>query len=170
MSILFAVSHRVSQALAAFCCLILAFITCAIIYDVTIRNIGMQPPSWTVSVTEYALLYVAMLGAPYMVRHKGHILVEALVQNVPDRTHKAIAMFAYLSCVALCLLLAWYGGKQTWESIAFKDMDYRSFDMPRWLLDITLPIGFFFSAVEFMRYVLGLDSLYNVAAQDKDAF
>jgi TRAP-type C4-dicarboxylate transport system permease small subunit len=170
MSAIFAVSLRVAQALAALCCVILAFVTAAIIYDVTVRNLGMQPPSWTVSVTEYALLYVCMLGAPYMVRHKGHILVEALIQNVPPRAHKAMAMFAYLACVGMCLLLAWYGGKQTWESIAFKDMDYRSFDMPRWLMDITLPIGFGFSAIEFMRYAVGLDSLYNVAAQDKDAF
>ena len=170
MDRLFDFSWLVSRVFAVICCVLLAFATVSIIYDVTVRNIGMQPPSWTVTVTEYILLYVALLGAPYMVHHKGHILVEALIENVPNKVHYVMEKFSYLVCLGLCLLLAWYGGKQTWESWITHDMDYRAFDMPRWILDITLPLGFFFSAIEFLRYMVGRDTLYNVAAQDKDAF
>jgi TRAP-type C4-dicarboxylate transport system permease large subunit len=54
--------------------------------------------------------------------------------------------------------------------IATGDMEYRSFDMPRWILDLTLPLGFGFSTIEFLRYLVGADTLFKVKAQDKDGF
>jgi hypothetical protein len=42
--------------------------------------------------------------------------------------------------------------------------------MPRWILDVTLPLGFGFCTIEFLRYLVGADSLYRIKAQDKDGF
>jgi TRAP-type C4-dicarboxylate transport system permease small subunit len=167
---LFALSHRVSQVMAALCCALLAVVAAAIVYDVTVRAFGLQPPNFTVSFTEYVLLYTTMLGSPYMVRRKGHILVEALIENVPPAAHRAMAFLVYLICTALCVALTYYGAKVLAQAIATNDMELRSFDMPRWILDITLPIGFGFSAIEFLRYLVGVDTLYKVKAQDKDGF
>ena len=43
-----------------------------IVYDVAVRTLGFQPPFWTSALTEYALLYMTMLAAPWLVRQKGH--------------------------------------------------------------------------------------------------
>lgn len=170
LSPLFAFSWLVARAMAALCCALLAFIAAAIVYDVTVRNLGLQPPNFTVSFTEYVLLYTTMLGAPYMVRKKGHILVEALIENVGPTLHLIMARFVYLVCTLLSAALAYYGAKVLAQGIATNDLEIRSFDMPRWILDITLPLGFGFSAIEFLRYLVGVDTLYRVKAQDKDGF
>jgi TRAP-type C4-dicarboxylate transport system permease small subunit len=167
---LFALSWLVARAMAALCCALLAVIAVAIVYDVTVRTLNFQPPNFTVSFTEYVLLYTTMLGAPYMVRKKGHILVEALIESVPPAVHAVMAKFVYLVCMLLSAALAYYGAKLFLQGIATGDMEYRSFDMPRWILDLTLPLGFGFSAIEFLRYLVGADSLYKVRAQDKDGF
>ena len=167
---LFAFSWFVSRAMAALCCALLAFVAAAIVYDVTVRNFGYQPPNFTVSFTEYVLLYTTMLGAPYMVRRKGHILVEAVIENVPPAVHGAMAKFVYLVCTLLAAALTYYGARLAWQGIASGDMEYRSFDMPRWILDITLPLGFGFMTIEFLRYLVGADTLYKVKAQEKDGF
>jgi len=167
---LFAFSFRAAQAMAALCCALLAVMVVAIVYDVTLRTLKFQPPSFTVSFAEYVLLYVMMLGAPYLARRKGHILVEALIEHVPGPAHIVMAKSVYLVCTVLCAGLAYYGGKLFWASYDTGDMEYRSFDMPRWILDITLPIGFGFTAIEFLRYLVGRDSLYRVKAQEKDGF
>lgn len=167
---LFALSWFVARAMAALCCALLAFIGAAIVYDVTVRNLGLQPPNFTVSFTEYVLLYTTMLGAPYMVRKKGHILVEALIESVGPALHAVMAKFVYLVCTLLSGALTYYGVKLLLQGIASHDMEYRSFDMPRWILDVTLPLGFGFSTIEFLRYLAGVDTLYKVKAQDKDGF
>ncbi|HEY7607926.1 MAG TPA: TRAP transporter small permease [Alphaproteobacteria bacterium] len=167
---LFALSLRAAQAMAALCCALLAVVAAAIVYDVSVRTLGRQPPNFTVSFTEYVLLYVMMLGAPYMTRHKGHIVVEALIESVPPKIHVAMAKAVYLVCTVVSAGLAWYGGKLAWASFATGDMEYRSFDMPRWILDVTLPLGFGFTAIEFLRYLVTDASLYRVKAQEKDGF
>lgn len=167
---LFALSLRAAQAMAALCCVLLAIVAAAIVYDVTVRTLKFQPPNFTVSFSEYVLLYTTMLGAPYMVRKKGHILVEALIDHVPPALHAAMAKFVYLVCTLLTAALAYYGARVAWQAFATGDMEYRSFDMPRWILDVTLPLGFGFSTIEFLRYLVGADSLYKVKAQDKDGF
>jgi TRAP-type C4-dicarboxylate transport system permease small subunit len=167
---LFAFSWLVARAMAAICCVLLAVVAAAIVYDVTVRTLRIQPPNFTVSFTEYVLLYTTMLGAPYMVRKKGHILVEALIESVPPAIHAAMAKLVYLVCTLLSAALAYYGVKLLLQGIATGDMEYRSFDMPRWILDLTLPFGFGFSTIEFLRYLVGADTLFKVKAQDKDGF
>ncbi len=167
---LFALSLRAAQAMAALCCVLLAVVAAAIVYDVTVRTLKFQPPNFTVSFSEYVLLYTTMLGAPYMVRKKGHILVEALIDHVPPPVHAAMAKFVYLVCTLLSAALAYYGARVAWQAYATGDMEYRSFDMPRWILDVTLPLGFGFCTIEFLRYLVGADSLYRIKAQDKDGF
>jgi len=167
---LFLLSWRIGQALAFACCVALSFVTLAICYDVTIRNLGGQPPQWTIPVTEVVLLYIGILGAPYMVRTKGHILVEAVIMNVPDAIHKAMAKVVYLACIGLCLTLAWFGWLLTLDAWVTNDVDYRAIDLPRWLMNGVMPIGFGLSALEFLRLLLGHDSLYRVEAQHKDGF
>jgi TRAP-type C4-dicarboxylate transport system permease small subunit len=167
---LFALSWLAARAMAALCCALLAFVAAAIVYDVTVRNLGLQPPNFTVSFTEYVLLYTTMLGAPYLVRKKGHILVEALIESVPPAVHAAMAKFVYLVCTLLSAALAYYGARLALQGIATGDMEYRSFDMPRWILDLTLPLGFGFSTIEVLRYLVGVETLYKVKAQDKDGF
>ena len=169
-AVLFALSWRAAQAMAALCCALLAFVAAAIVYDVSVRSLGIQPPSFTVSFTEYVLLYTTMLGAPYLVRKKGHILVEALIENVPPALHAAMAKLVYLVCTLLSAALAYYGLRLLLQAITTGDMEYRSFDMPRWILDVTLPLGFGFTTIEFLRYLVGADTLYRVKAQDKDGF
>ena len=59
-----------------------AFIPCIftmIVIDVSIRTIGITPPLFTSSIVEYGLLYIAMFSAPWLVRQKGHVAIEALV-------------------------------------------------------------------------------------------
>jgi TRAP-type C4-dicarboxylate transport system permease small subunit len=167
---LFALSLRAAQAMAALCCVLLAVVVAAIVYDVSLRTLKFQPPNFTVSFSEYVLLYTTMLGAPYMVRKKGHILVEAVIENVPPRLHAAMAKLVYLVCTVLSAALAYYGARIAWQAYATGDMEYRSFDMPRWILDVTLPLGFGFCAIEFSRYLVGADTLYRRTAQDKDGF
>jgi len=53
-----------------------------IIIDVCIRALGFKPPGYTVAVVEYVLLYFVLLSAPYLVRTKGHVLTDILIQRL----------------------------------------------------------------------------------------
>lgn len=121
--------------------------------DVALRNLGYQSSAHFFTFTEYALLIVPCLGAPWLVREKGHIYVEILQMYLRPRWRHRLTMAIGVICIGICLLLAWYGFEVTWNDFVHAERDVRSFDMPRWLVVGWIPLSFLMMAIEFARYV-----------------
>ena len=108
----------------------LALAVLFIVYDVLARNLGLQPFAHTIAATEYSLLYLTFLGAPWLVRCKRHVYIELVTALVSPRMRKVIATFVYLLCTLLCALLCYYSASVTLEAFVRGDIEARSFDMP----------------------------------------
>jgi TRAP-type C4-dicarboxylate transport system permease small subunit len=149
--------------LAAIAAAMLGLITLVIVIDVTMRNLGFQPYPHTLALTEYSLLYIEMLGAPWLVREKGHVHIELVVARLHGTTRRIVHGLVAFVCAAVCLVLAWYALDVMLRDLARADMDIRSFDSPRWILIASMPLGFFLSAIEFVRFLLGYDDMFKDA-------
>ena len=68
---------------------------------------------------------------------------------------------SYLLCVITCSLICYYSGLVTVETFLRGDHEVRSFDMPRWLIFAIMPVSFSLLSVEFARYLLGMDNMYD---------
>ena len=129
--------------------------------EVFIRAVGLKPPGFTVATVEYILLYFVLLTAPYLVRHKGHVLTDMLFQRLPKTLQWWIEKFVYTVCITISLIFAVVGGSLCYEGLTLGYMDERSIDIPYWLLYVLFPPCFTLIAMEFLRYLLGADSLYE---------
>ena len=69
-----------------------------IIFDVSIRGLGFNPPAFTIPVVEYALLHFTLLAAPYLVRRKGHVYIDALLIRLPGAGRVVVEKIVYLIC------------------------------------------------------------------------
>jgi TRAP-type C4-dicarboxylate transport system permease small subunit len=137
-------------ALAAF---LMAAMMLVICLDVALRNLGYQSSAHFFTFTEYALLMVPCLGAPWLVREKGHIYVEIVLMGLGPKLRARLTVAIGLVCVAACLVLAWYGFGITVQDYVHAEKDVRSLDMPRWLLIVWIPLAFLMMAVEFARFL-----------------
>jgi len=134
--------------------------------DVVVRNLGYQSSAHFFTFTEYALLIVPCLGAPWLVREKGHIYVELLLMHLKPGARRWLLRFIGLACVAVCLVIAWYGFGVTYDNYVGMERDVRSFDAPRWMIVCWIPISFFMMAIEFARFLWrGEDFLASFAEQ-----
>ena len=149
--------------------MLLALIFVGIICDVTMRTIGFNSLQWYSAVAEYSLFFCTMFGAPYLVRHKGHVVVESLRLAMPPTVRKILEKIVYVICILLSLLFVYYGGIETIDAIKTGEQDLRSIDMPKWLLMVPFPIGFSLIAVEFTRYLLGFDTYYSDKASSGES-
>lgn len=139
----------------------LAFVFVGIIADVAVRTAGYNAIQWYSALAEYSLLFSTMLAAPWLVRLKGHVVVESLTLAMPEAVQRVMAKVVYLLCIALSLLFVHYGLVEMVEALGSGELDLRSIDMPKWILFIPFPLGFSLIAVEFTRYLLGVDSYYS---------
>jgi len=141
--------------------LLMAAMMAMIVVDVVLRNLGYQSSAHFFTFTEYFLLLIALLGAPWLVREKGHIYIELLIMALPPRARQALQWTVVALCAAVCLVLAWYGGAITVQDFVQNEKDVRSFDMPRWILTLSMPLSFGMMALEFLRCLARRESPYG---------
>ena len=143
---------------------LMAAMMLVIFVDVVLRNLGYQSSSHFFTFTEYALLAVPCLGAPWLVREKGHIYVEILLMSLGAKARARMTMAIGVACIALCLVLAWYGFDITIRDFVNNEKDVRSLDMPRWMVVGFIPLSFAMMAVEFLRFLIRGENFLGSAA------
>ena len=141
--------------------LLLVWLMVSVVASVTLRNLGIQPYAWLFTSAEYALLYMTMLGAPWLVRERGHVHIELVTAALPETARHLVSRAVAALCVLVCAILAWKGADLFLTNIARNDFDVRAYFYPRWLLTITFPIAFTIMAVEFGRFVFGDKLLHS---------
>jgi TRAP-type C4-dicarboxylate transport system permease small subunit len=132
-----------------------------IVADVALRNLGYQSSAHFFTFAEYFLLLIPLLGAPWLVREKGHIYIELVVGTLPAPWRGRLLTLVVVACALVAGILAWYGGAITLQDYAGAERDVRSFDMPRWMLMAFMPLAFGMMALEFLRLLVRGESPYK---------
>ena len=148
-------------ALAYVACAVIPCLFTMIVIDVSIRMMGYNPPLFTSSVVEYALLYIAMFAAPWLVREKGHVSIEAVITQLPAPMQRFLAKFVYLVCMLASILFSYFSWQlllDAWES---GQIDMRGVYMPYWAQFFPMFIGFVFISFEFLMYLIGRRHYYS---------
>lgn len=156
---------RLIELCAALGGAILVAVFLAIVYDVSARAMGYQPPYWTTPFTEYAMLYSTMLAGPWLVRRRGHIAVDAFARLAPAEIRRTIDIAVCLLCLVVSLLLAYYSAELAFSAWRSGEMDVRAANLPRWTLFAIMPPCFFLIAAEFARMLM-LGERYLLARSD----
>lgn len=155
------VYDRLVDVMALIAALLLVWVMVAVIGSVAMRNAGLQPFAWLFTSTEYAMLYITMLGAPWLVRKRGHVHIELVTATLPEPIRVFVSRLVAAMCVAICLYLAWKGVQLVQTNLARGDFDVRAYYFPRWILTITFPVSFGLMAIEFSRFVFGRDLMHT---------
>src|SRR6056297_3037826 len=140
---------------------LLVWLMVSILISVTMRNLGLQPFAWLFLSGEYGLFYLTMLGAPWLVRKRGHVHVELVTAMLPGPAQRLLSRAVAAACVAVCLILAWKGWDLAMQNLARTDFDVRAYFTPKWWLTIAFPVSFGLMAVEFARFVFGRQLMHS---------
>lgn len=140
-----------------------------IVVDVGMRATGFRPPAFTIATVEYLLLYFTLLAAPWLVREKGHVYVDALISRLPMGLRHVLEKAVYFLCVAVPLIFAYYAALLFLDAVQSGLFEERAIDIPLWLLYAPMPIGFGLVAVEFARLLFGADTLYQDRTKVRDS-
>ena len=161
--------ERLVVALAVIAGAAIALGFALIVVDVTVRALGLRPPAYTGAIVEYVLLYFTLFAAPYLVRRKGHVTVDALVSRLAGRPRWIVEKLGYLVCVLTALAFAYVGFRLGYDAIRSGSIEERSIDVPSWVDYAPLGPVFLIVAIEFARYLLGFDSLHRDRTQASES-
>lgn len=154
---------RIVNLLAAISGFMLVWLMIAIVASVLTRNMGLQPPGWLFASTEYAMFYLTLLGAPWLVRERGHVFVEVLINLLPPGAMVFCSKSVVFLCAIMSYILAWKGLELVIFNIQNSDYDVRLYFIPMWIFNIAYPVSFFLMGVEFSRFVFSKNSFHQRA-------
>lgn len=133
-----------------------------IVYYTLFRAFGIDYWTYSEISIEFGFIYCLMLGAPWLVRERGHVYIEIVTAAVPDGVRHILSRLVCVFCFLICLALAWYGGALAWADYSFNEIDVRgSHDIPRWIVTVSLPVGFGLMSLEFLRYVFSKETFHT---------
>lgn len=160
---------RLVAALAVLAGAAIAVAFLLIIFDVAVRTAGLGAPAFISAAVEYILLYFTLLSAPYLVRQKSHVLIDALITRLTGRTRWGAEKLVYLICILTALTFAYIGFELFIDAVRDGRSEERSVDVPLWIGYAALAPTFTLVAIEFVRLLIGRDSLYEDRTQADDS-
>ncbi|WP_372422475.1 TRAP transporter small permease [Salinarimonas chemoclinalis] len=128
---------------------VIALMALAIGAEVLVRALGLPAFGWTLELSEYGLLVVGFLGAPWVLRHSEHIRVDVVLRSVPPRTRHWMLLLANGISALACFVLAWYAAIAAAEAYARGALLFKHLVVPQWWILAILPVGVALLGFEF---------------------
>lgn len=142
---------RLIDALAALAAALLCALVVLIMVDVVARYLRWFSLAWGLEASEYMLYAITFLGAPWVLREKGHIAIELVVERLPERARRAVGRGADALGALVCAVLFFFACVVLWRSYASGAMVHKSFVFPEWLVFAGMPPVFLILVVLYLR-------------------
>jgi TRAP-type C4-dicarboxylate transport system permease small subunit len=145
---------RLLAGLALAGCAVLFATMAVICVDVLLRNVrlvpGMLGLPWANEVTEYALYFITLLAAPWLLRQGQHIRIDIVLRAIPPRLAWCLEWACDALALACCVAIVVYGCKAVASSLAINATVVKVLSVPEWWLLAPLPATFALLAVEVL--------------------
>jgi TRAP-type C4-dicarboxylate transport system permease small subunit len=141
---------RLLDALILIAALILLAMVALVTADISLRNLSGLSIGWANEVSEYALYFMTLFAAPWLLRQGRHVRLDLVLTLVPQRVAWRMEAAADVLGLFVCLVLLRYGGEMTYESWRLDSITIKNLVFPEWWLLAPLPFVFALLTVEFV--------------------
>jgi TRAP-type C4-dicarboxylate transport system permease small subunit len=150
------VYSRLLDTLAFVAALLIFAIMLGVGADVAGRYVFGRPLVWIHEFTEYSLLCVLSLGMAWLVRERGHVAIEILVDNVPVSLANAMKVVSAVISCAISSVLGYWATLAAVSDYQRGIETYGIYPIPRFSLFVVIAVGLILTAVEFARVAVVL--------------
>ena len=145
---------RILTALGVIPALLLLFMVLSTSFTIFARFLGFSGLIWGVQFTEYALLWMTLLGATWVLKRDKHVTVDLITGLLKERTKAYFDLVHSIMGFTVSAVLCWYGAIVSWGQYQRGVVDIQVVDVPKYLVLMVIPAGFFFLSLEFIRKFL----------------
>ena len=97
------------------------------------------------------LVYIAFLGAAWVLRREEHVTIDLLVTRLTPATRRRLTCFNSAIGALICLVVAWYGTVEAVTSWQRGILIPAEIEIPRVINLGVIPLGCFLLSLQFMR-------------------
>lgn len=139
------------DALALVAGALLCALVAIILVDVAARYLRWFSLAWGLEASEYMLYAITFLGAPWLLRERGHIAIEVVVERLSSRARRVAARAVDAIGATVCTVLFVFACVVLWRSYESGTMVHKSFVFPEWLVYAGMPPVFLLLVAIYVR-------------------
>ncbi len=140
------------RALGAFIVLLLGGMVLLAAAQIVMRNVFSYSLFWGDELLQLALLWLVMAGAVAAVRHGEHIRINVLEQYFPEWARPWLEAVLHGFTATICGVLTLHSTRFVLASAYYGDTLLG--DVPAWLCQVVMPIGFGLLALQYAGRLL----------------
>ena len=126
---------------------LLAMLAMALL-QIVLRNLFDSGFLWAESFLRILVLWVAMLGAMVATREANHISIDLVSKLLPPAWYLPLRWISQIFSAGICFTAAWYSVE--YIQYEYEDQTIAFADVPVWVCQSILPIGFAVMGVRFL--------------------
>ena len=127
------------------------------VMQIALRNFFDGGFLWAESFVRVLVLWIAILGALVATRENNHISIDVMARFLPAIWCKMVSLFNNLVAAAICFTVAFYAFE--FVGYEYKDGTIAFANVPTWICQSILPIGFGLMSVRF--FMNGIKGLFD---------
>ncbi len=135
--------------------LLLIFTTLSVCVEVVMRYFLNQPLTWVDEITEYILLYITFLGAAWVLKNDGHVIIDLVLMKLRVKGRMILGLISSTVCILSCSALVWYGAQVAWDHYQRGVYNPTLLEFPKGPVIAIIPVGSFFLLIQFLRRFYG---------------
>ena len=139
-----------SVAMAVLAGLLLAGLYVIVQYEVFTRFVLSAPTHWTHEVSTFAISWIGLLAAPYVLRLGSQLAVDLITSRLPSGLRNALGIATDLLGAAFCAFAAWSGAGFVDLAHMMEATSASELDTPLWIPYLIIPLGFGLLTLEFI--------------------
>ncbi|KPN63614.1 TRAP-type C4-dicarboxylate transport system, small permease component [Aliiroseovarius crassostreae] len=139
---------------------ILFFITAIVFIEVVSRAMLGTSRLWVIEVSEYSLLFITFLGAPYLLEKNMHVMLDILYDHLGRGLKIFAKLFNAVIGTAACLVMTIVGVRVVLDQIETGVREATVMAPQSFWITAALPLGMCLMAFQFFRQ--GVDALHDV--------
>jgi len=141
---------RLNLICAIFGASILFFIAAIIFMEVVGRAVTGSSQLWVIEVSEYSLMYITFLGAPYLLEKNRHVVLDILYNSVGPGWQRLAALFNAGVGLALCVVVTIVGIGVVIDQIGSGVRETTVMAPQSFWLTMAMPVGMFLLGFQFL--------------------
>lgn len=131
--------------------ILMSLLIVIVILDVVMTYLFDAPLDWALEISEYALAFIAFIGAGWLMREEGHLRFDMLLDLLPKKARSILELFVSIVCLVVSIVIAWASFDIMMALLAKGTLTVSVLQVPRWILVSSIPIGFTIFALQLIR-------------------
>jgi TRAP-type C4-dicarboxylate transport system permease small subunit len=142
---------RIIDLMAIFAGILLIFSMVSISMGVASRYLFDWPMAWVTEITEYILVHITFLVAPWVLKREGHVTMDLVLNRLSPRTQSMFNMITYAMSAIVCFILFGSGVRVTWDLYRTRYFTPTVLELPKFAVIAVIFIGSLFLFLQFLN-------------------